>query len=80
MTIHMDRQCEGRPIARLDCSLLQMRHRITPTPGCALPFVETLKRPQGLPRRGSLAGIPLPRLLSSCHSKSLPGGCVDLLC
>lgn len=67
----MDRLCEGRPIARLDCSLLQMRYRITVTAGCALPFVDTLTRPGSLSRRPSLAGIPLPRLGSA--RKQLPG-------
>lgn len=73
VSIHMDRRCEGRPIARLDCSLLQMRYRVAPTPGCALPFVDTLTRADSLARRPSLAGIPMPRLLSSCRSQPFTG-------
>jgi hypothetical protein len=68
----MDRQCEGRPIARLDCSVLQMRYRVAPTPGCALPFVHMLTRAESLQKRASLAGIPIPRMLSSSRSRSSP--------
>jgi hypothetical protein len=72
VTIHMDRQCRGRPIARLDCSVLQMRYRVAPTAGCALPFVHMLTRAEGLQKRPSLAGIPLPRMLSCSRSHSSP--------
>jgi hypothetical protein len=72
VTIHMDRQCRGRPIARLDCSVLQMRYRVAPTAGCALPFVHMLMRAEGLQKRPSLAGIPLPRMLSLSRSRSSP--------
>ena len=68
----MDRQCRGRPIARLDCSVLQMRYRVAPTAGCALPFVHMLTRAEGLQKRPSLAGIPLPRMLSLSRSRSSP--------
>lgn len=72
ITIHMDRQCRGRPIARLDCSVLQMRYRVAPTAGCALPFVHMLTRAEGQQKRPSLAGIPLPRMLSLSRTRSSP--------
>lgn len=72
VTIHLDRQCRGRPIARLDCSVLQMRYRVAPTAGCALPFVHMLTRAEGLQKRPSLAGIPLPRMLDLSRSRSSP--------
>lgn len=68
--VYLDCACEGRPIARLTCSLLQMHYRITATPGCALPFVDTLTRPDSLARRPSLSALLLERLGSRA---SLPG-------
>jgi len=60
ITIHLDRDCTLRPIARVQCSLLQMSYRAVTTSACPLPFVEELTRPLG--RDGTSA---LSRALSS---------------
>lgn len=47
VTVHLDKECAGRPIARVHCSLLQLSYRVVTTGACPLPFVDELTRPVG---------------------------------
>ena len=71
VTVHLDRECTGRPIARVHCSLLQLSYRAVTTGACPLPFVDEVTRPVG---RDSPSAMERALTLPGCAARTSASG------
>lgn len=78
MTVHLDKECAGRPIARVHCSLLQLSYRAVTTGACPLPFVDELTRPVGRDSPSAMErALTLP--LPGCAARTPSSGDAAML-